>query len=233
MSKNKSKNEIQASRNKPLPDANPLDILRRIQSGEIAANVLSPDQRRDCVNHLAIRGHTTAEIARLFGYTDRTIRRDMQGIRAAYALDRDDKTIRQLVGGLVREAEISISRICSAAASEDTRIAERIDASFKCWSIRRGLVEMLQRLGYLPAASLKVSGDIDHKISFKPLSSDDVQAELTRILGIVIKYGPDDERPDLIKQLIRITQRLEITEQTDQSNPNVKEKNDEELKQQS
>ena len=222
--KQNQKEDIQAS---PDSERSVRDLIRAISCREIVLRTLDANLRQACVEELTLEGLTTGQIADQLNTSDRTVRRYLQDIRRANALDRNPETVKQAVGGLVREAEIAITRIRVASNRPQAKVADRIDAEHRCWSIRRGLTEMLQRLGYLPIAAVKFSGGLRHSVSIRPPSNDEMLAELNRLESIETKFGSDERRLARIAQIRNIVLEQGSAGQIEQSSIESKEKTNE------
>ncbi len=165
-----------------------LELLARVRLGAVPGPSLAPADRQALVSLLIADGLSTPEIAQILQVADRTIERDRKTIRAGLALPRDPKLVEQMVGRLVAEAELSVQRIRRTSREREIDPAIKIDAEHRCFEIVRDLVQVLQRLGYLPTASQKVEADLTHHVGELP-SLPDLQAELARLRQVA---GDDD-----------------------------------------
>ena len=95
--KQNQKEEIQAS---PDSERSVRDLIRAISCREIVFRTLDVNLRQACIEELTLEGLTTGQIADQLNTSDRTVRRYLQDIRRANALDRDPETVKQAVGGL-------------------------------------------------------------------------------------------------------------------------------------
>lgn len=80
-----------------------LDLLRGLQSGEVPAKGIAPEDRRRLVAYLLGDGYSNPEMAQILGVTDRTIERDRKAIRESNAVERDPEMVSQMVGRLFGE----------------------------------------------------------------------------------------------------------------------------------
>ena len=129
-----------------------LSLIRRLRDGTLTPGSLDSENRRRCVEHLTGEGYSLTEIGEILSVSERTIARDRKAIRRANALTPDPQLADEMVGHLVREAEVSVSRIRRITREKSTPSSARIDGERACWTIAKDLVETLQRLGYLPTA---------------------------------------------------------------------------------
>ena len=159
MTKSKNEKKSESTQNRSIQKKAASSIISGRTSGDSGCYNLDQDSRKVLVEFLNAQGHSTVEIAAQLEVNPRTIRRDLAGIRAAYAVERDPQTIKEIVGGLIWQKEVAIDRIRSAVLSKDAKVSERIKAQVACWKIEKDHLQILQRLGYLPIASDQSSGD--------------------------------------------------------------------------
>lgn len=174
-----------------------LDLLADIKSGRVAARTLDPEVRRVCVEYLFGEGVQIAEIAQLLCRTERTVRRDLDEIRRANALDVDPGFADQIAGELLSEARVSIGRIRRVTREKDAPHAARIDGERTIVQILDIVANRLQSIGYLPSATQRIQAELTHAI--EPLSFDAVTMELERLKGLesgARPEGPADTSSD-------------------------------------
>jgi hypothetical protein len=107
------------------------------------------------VEHVHSQGLTIPEIASMLHVSDRTIRRDLDAIRAANILHADPKLPNLLGGEVLSEARHSIARIRRTTREKDCPHASRIEGERAIIAIYGDMVLILQRLGLLPSAASK------------------------------------------------------------------------------
>lgn len=139
-------------------------LLRDIQQGGLDAKSLSLDDRRACVEHLTGEGFSVAEICEILRTPRRTIARDREAIRRANSLKVGPNFALEVAGELIREAETCITRARRAVRNREATAADKLAAERDAWTIRRGLVQILQRLGLLPEAAQSLRADLTHHV---------------------------------------------------------------------
>ncbi|MFC1806083.1 hypothetical protein ACFL09_03790 [Planctomycetota bacterium] len=190
-----------------------LTIIRGIRSGAIVPSSLGRESRRACVEHLTAEGYSTVEIAEILVTSERTIRRDRAAIRSAHAVERDPALVREMVGHMVRQAAVALSRIRRAVRQQDAKPGERIDAERACWSIVKDLVGMLQKLGYLPTAPVEVRGDLQHRVSLEAPGYDELGIEIERLERIQLEHNSDKDGLMRLVELKDAVQRLALADE--------------------
>jgi hypothetical protein len=175
-----------------------VDLLRKIEIGETDPKCIASADRRQLVAYLMGDGYSTAEIAQIFKVGDRTIERDKKCVREAHAIVRDPKLVEQMVGRLVSEAELSVQRIRRAVRDKKVAPAVKVDAEHRCFEIVSGLIQSMQRLGYLPTAAQKVEADLTHHAGVVPDFAT-IRAELGRLMEI--GQSGADRDPGMAQQL--------------------------------
>lgn len=160
-----------------------VDLLRRIETGETDPKCIATADRRQLVAYLMGDGYSTAEIAQIFKVGDRTIERDKKAVRESHAIVRDPKFVERMAGWLVNEAHLCIQRTRRAVRGKKVAPAAKVDAEHNCFDIAGGLIQNLQRLGYLPTAAQKVEADLTHHAGVVPDFAA-LQAEVGRLIEI-------------------------------------------------
>jgi len=106
-------------------------------------------------------------------------------------------------------------RIRRAVRGADAKPADKIESERVCWSIIRDLTEMLQKLGYLPSAAIKIRGDVKHSLSLEAPRYDELLVELERLEEIQVRHGKENENGYAIDSLKDEVRRLALGEQID------------------
>jgi len=104
--------ESPAPKDQNTDDAAPvLALIKQIKENKLDPVVLSTEDRRGCVDVLWGEGYSVAHTAQILQRGERTIYRDRTAIRASHALNIGPGFALQMAGELMRQAEISISRL--------------------------------------------------------------------------------------------------------------------------
>jgi transposase len=151
------------------PSFSPIALIRDIQRGNLSPSSLSAEARQACVEHLSAEGYRPSEMAEIFKVTTRTIQRDLEAIRESHSVERSPILVGQTVGDIRRHAELAISKLMRFAGDPACPHAQRIEATRNAWTVRRELVESLQRLGYLPTVAQQMHADITHRAGLPDL----------------------------------------------------------------
>lgn len=160
-----------------------LELLGKVRAGTVAGKDLLPETRQQLVMLLTADGLSTYEIAQVLKVADRTIERDRRAIRDLHAVDKDPQLVRQIVGQLIGEAQLTCQRMRRVAREKDVAPAVKIDAEHRCFQVIDLLTERLQKLGYLPTAIQRVDANLTHQVSEIP-TGEELHAELLRIRAI-------------------------------------------------
>lgn len=157
-----------------------LVMISRIKDHELQPQSLSTEDRRRCVEVLRGEGYSLAEIGRILKRNERTIRRDLQALRAEHALSPDPHLAEQFIGGLVKEAEASMAHLRRLARESKASVMERLMAETSAWKVYREMIEKLQSLGYLPRMPAGVVAEIYQHSSGDPTAAYDQLTERLR-----------------------------------------------------
>ena len=173
-----------------------LSTLREIQGGTLSGNTLAPADRQRIVEHLWSEGYSVTETAEIIKVCERTIHRDRAALRQVNALKPHDGLVPEMVGGLVRQAEQTVSRLRRLSRDKASAPAAKIEAELGCWSVSRELISTLQTLGYLPSAPRVFQGELTHRVEEAP-SYEELQQELQRVGQILAADGQTEVLEDV------------------------------------
>ena len=127
-----------------------LSLIKRIKEQRLDPVVLSAEDRRRCVEMLWGEGYSVAEIAQILKVGERTIYRDRGELRSAQALRVDAQFPAQMAGELIRQAELSTSKLRRIARESEASAMERLMAEQAAFRVQLDLITKLQSMGYLP-----------------------------------------------------------------------------------
>lgn len=161
-----------------------VDVIRAIQSKELAPEALSVDQRLACVGYLMCEGYSAAETAGILRVSDRTVMRDRARVRELGAVEAGPSLLAEMVGRLMLEAELTVQRLRKLGRDKETPASARVDAERGAWDVTRDLIGVLQRLGYLPTAITRVRADLTHRLDEQPPEYDELREEMERVEAI-------------------------------------------------
>jgi hypothetical protein len=166
-----------------LDEVSTHDTLRQIKAGTLTGKSLSVPHRRACVDHLVLEGMSNTDIAAILSVGVRTVERDRQQLRKDHKLRVDPDLVDEVLGQLVREAELTIARLRRIACEKDVGPSERRQATFDAWRVRCELIERLQSVGYLPQAESRFKAQVSLSTA-PPPSHDEVVKEMEALLRV-------------------------------------------------
>jgi len=135
----------------PASDKDPvLALIAKIKEKTLEPRVLAADDRRRCVEFLRGEGCSVAEMAQILKRDERTIARDLAAIRAANAFTPTPHFSEQMTGELLRQADVSVSRLRRIARESTASAMERLMAEAAAWKVYKEAIDKLQSLGHLP-----------------------------------------------------------------------------------
>lgn len=155
-----------------------IELLAKLQSGEVRPAAITLEERRSCVNYLRLEGYTQEEMAKIFGVHRATIGRDEALLAERAGQGIADIKTKEVAAGLI------------AWAKHLTAKAMKAKNHALVWRIQKELTEKLEELGIiaaLPRASdaptqwVAVFGretnDEDHRLLPAPEDADDAEYE--------------------------------------------------------
>ena len=154
---------------------NAVEILKRLQTGELSSEDIDIHERRACVAYLRLEGYGQDEIASIFDVTRQTIYRDERANKKALARLIDEIDAKAVAGGMIASARHLYNK---AMKEKDYSLV---------WRIERELLSDLQGLGYLPKAADKHEL---HVSTFTDLAT--LAAEETSVTGHEALPEPGD-----------------------------------------
>ena len=127
-----------------------LTLIKRIKEQRLDPVVLNAEDRRRCVEVLWGEGYSVPEIAQILKVGERTVYRDRNEVRSAHALRVDAQFPTQMAGELIRQAELSTSKLRRIARESEASAMERLMAEQAAFRVQLDLFTKLQSMGYLP-----------------------------------------------------------------------------------
>ena len=139
-----------------------LELLRRIQTGDLNPRGLRPAERRVCVELLTGEGQSIHQIAMVLKSSERTIARDRREVREANAAVASPLFVAQTVGALIQSAQARAARLTRLASDVSLPGAVRVRAERGAWRTELEACRWLQSVGYLPLAAQPLRAHITH-----------------------------------------------------------------------
>lgn len=164
-----------------------LTLIQQIKAKQISPATLPAEDRRRCVEVLRGEGYGLAEIAQILQRNEKTIRRDLETIRAQYALSPDPNLAERLIGQLVKEAETSVAYLRKIAREQGASAMERCMSESFAWKVMKELFEKLQSVGYLPRVAPTVVAEVYSHITADPVAGYESLAQEVEELARISK----------------------------------------------
>ncbi|MFA5118801.1 MAG: hypothetical protein WC695_08140 [Candidatus Omnitrophota bacterium] len=201
-----SANNDQANKEQPI-----LALIQDIKDGRIAPETIDKELRQQCIEVFLAEGYTTSSIAQIFKKTDRTIRRDIEDIRAQNAITPDIDLAKKTIGEMVVYMHTHRAYLMRLARLKDASVAEKAQAEYLAARIGIELVARLQTLGFLPLKPQEIIADISHHVTADNESSfDELRSQIVEIERISKESG--ELTPEMTKELENLKKRIEKAE---------------------
>lgn len=201
--------ESPAPKDENTDDAAPvLTLIKQIKENKLDPVVLSTEDRRRCVDVLWSEGYTVAQNAQILQRGERTIYRDRAALRSTHALRVHPRFALEMAGELMRQAEISISRLRQIARESGASAMERSMAENFAFNAYRAMIATLQSMGYLPRVATGVVARVVGAADGDAIPTYDELAKRLEELECVDKeLGPRDlklqKRRLVLKELVK------------------------------
>ncbi len=201
-----SANNTQADKEQPI-----LALIQDVKDGRVAPENIDKDLRQQCIEVFLAEGYTTSSIAQIFKKNDRTIRRDLEDIRARNAITPDIDLAKKTIGEMVVYMHTHRAYLMRLARSKDASIAEKAQAEYLAARIGIELVARLQTLGFLPLKPQEIIADVSHYVTTDSESSfGELRTQIVEIERISSESG--ELTPEMTKELEVLKKRIEKAE---------------------
>ena len=125
------------------------ELVRQVHEGRVEVGELGLEVRRECVEHLALEGFSTGEIAQLLGMNERTVRRDREANRRAGALEPSVGLGDELMGEFERVVQASAQRLARLARDPESPAYARLWAEEAIVKNYQRFIQTAHRLRYV------------------------------------------------------------------------------------
>ncbi|HHT9138415.1 MAG TPA: hypothetical protein ACFYEK_14375 [Candidatus Wunengus sp. YC60] len=201
--------------NNPQEDINKeqpiLALIQDIKDGRVSPETIDKELRQQCIEVFLAEGYTTSSIAQIFKKTDRTIRRDIEDIRAQNALTPNMDLAKKTIGEMVVYLHTHRAHLMRLARSKDASVAEKSQAEYLAARIGIELVARLQTLGFLPLKPQEIIADVSHYVATDNESSfGELRTQIVEIERISKESG--ELTPEMTKELEVLKKRIEKAE---------------------
>jgi len=188
-----------------------LTLIQDIKDGRVAPETIDKDLRQQCVEIFLAEGYSVSSMAQIFKKNERTLRRDLENIRARNALSPDIELAKKLIGELLMYARIHRDHLMRLSRSKDTSVSERAQSEYYAHRVGMELVDKFQTLGYLPLKPKTIVGDFTHNVNVNDEKSlEDLKTQIIEIEKIAVEQG--GFTPELECEVKRLKSRIEKVE---------------------
>lgn len=178
------------SARQPRPEMGCHDLLARLKSGEITGKCIHRTDRRRLVEYIKRENPLhQVEIAKLLQCNEKTISKDMAEIRKANALRADPEFADEIAGEILGLSRSGVEHADRIWRDKSTPPAVRVKAKRSGMRMYLEGMKMLQSLGHLPSAALRIKMEPNNAPE-KPASLGDLVPELDRLAQIAAKESP-------------------------------------------
>ncbi len=140
----------------PSDNASIADLVRQITNKETSAADLPTELRQECVDHLTLEGHSSAEIAKSMGIGERTVRRERAAVRREQALRPDLSLGDELLGELQRLTLAGVQRLSRLARESATPPQVRVRSEEAILRSYERFMETANRLNYIETGKYRL-----------------------------------------------------------------------------
>jgi len=217
--------------NKNKEESPVFKIIQELKDGKREAKDLSKEQRQECVDSLDLQGYNVSQIAKTLNRSEKTIRRDLQDVKARRSVKPSLELATQIVGNMIAKLEACQSHLVRLANSKEGSLQEKSQAIFYAGKMMLELTEKLQSLGYLPSAPQKVIGEIYLHNEDDDKTFAEAKEKLKEIEAIAKDTGVLDEiTQKRIEDLKGKIEKAEIVKDVENLNKEQNNKKEEETK---
>ena len=156
-------------------------LLQQIKDGTLDAETLSKELRQSCVEILLGEGSSVVLMAQVLKRSEKTIRRDIEGVRERNAISPNVNLAKKLIGEMLMYARINRDYLMKIARTRDASVSEKAQSEYYAFKVSTELIKSLQTLGYLPTKPQAIVGDIFHHVGEEVVDFDDFARQIIEI----------------------------------------------------
>jgi len=188
-----------------------LTLIQQIKDGRTDPETIDKDTRQQCIEVFIMEGCSVSAIAQIFKKCDKTIRRDLEEIRARNAVTPSVDMAKRIIGEFLTYSRVHIDHLMRLARTKDTSVSERAQAEYFAHRVMVDRITKLQTLGYLPLKPQQIIADISHHTDDNDEKSYvELRSQLEEIERV--SKGSGELTPEMIKELESLKDRLERAE---------------------
>ncbi len=172
----------------PTEETPTLTLIQHIRDGSRSANLLTKEQRQQCVVCLRTAGYSYAHLAQFLSISEKTIQRDIGEIRARNKADPPSEELAmRLIGEYLTWMDVHHASLVRFAQDKSASIEARIVAETQAARLMDARMARLQSMGYLPQQSRSINEE--HHKSRQP--NDEPRIVIVRYPGEETVAGSD------------------------------------------
>lgn len=181
-----------------------LTLIQQIKDGQVDPETMGKELRQQCIEVFLCEGYAVPLMAQILRKCEKTVRRDLDEIRARNALSPSVDFAKKLVGEIVMSARVNRDHLMRLARLKDTSVAEKSQAEYYAHRVNMELTEKLQSLGYLPLKPKTIVADFTHTVQVNDEAAlDDLKAQIIEIERLAADQGGLTPGLDLEVQRLR------------------------------
>lgn len=197
---------------KEKEDKPTFSLIQQIKDGELAADILTKEERRNCVDTMLREGMTVPAMAQFFKRSEKTIKRDVEKVikRNGDILDPDSR--KNYASETIMYGRIHRDHLMKLARLKEASVSERAQAELYASKVYIDAISKLQSLGFIPTAPQGIVGDIYHHVD--GIGQDASFPELRKMIEDVIDTAKETDAltPELQEEAKLLTLKIEKAE---------------------
>ena len=198
-------------------------LLQQIKDGTLDAETLSKELRQSCVEILLGEGSSVVLMAQVLKRSEKTIRRDIEGVRERNAISPNVNLAKKLIGEMLMYARINRDYLMKIARTRDASVSEKAQSEYYAFKVSTELIKSLQTLGYLPTKPQAIVGDIFHHVGEEVVDFDEFARQLIEIENIA---GDGVIEGDIKEDITKMKIVLEKIQSSEKDNNQTEGKNE-------
>lgn len=131
----------------PKKEEPALTLVERIKNKQLNPTLLTPDERRECVQLLKLQHWNQNQMARFLDCSDKTIRRDLKKIRQENSTIPSSEILKETFGEALENIRADIEALKKIADSQGSSTREKIQARYAAAKMTISWMKTLESLG--------------------------------------------------------------------------------------